>query len=92
VSTWAIRAVEFARATRGWRCEVAFRVQTQRQCTMEDHAVYDGAAGHGPLSILLAYLRGLRAMRREARRLRAIPGPWTLDGKPAPAPARGETP
>ena len=84
---WTVRAVEFARATRGWRCEIAFRVPTHRQCTWEDHAVYDGAPGRGLLSVLRAFLAAKRAVRAEVRRLQAIPGPWTLDGRPARAPA-----
>lgn len=78
MTPWGIRAMELARTNRGWRCEVAFRVRTRRQSTMEDHVVYDGADGHGPLSVLLACWRGLRARHREVLRLQSLDGPWSL--------------
>ncbi len=79
---WTIRAVEFARTNIGWRCEIAYRFQTHAQFTMEDHAIASGAKGHGPISILVAYLRTRRSMRRWIAHVQSIPGPWNLDGTP----------
>jgi predicted DCC family thiol-disulfide oxidoreductase YuxK len=83
VKPWTIRAVEFARTTRGWRCEVAFRVSTHRQFTMEEHAVVAGSGGWTLLDAAVALWRALRERRRMVRDLQALPGPWTLDGRPA---------
>jgi hypothetical protein len=73
--------VQFSKATRGWNCEIAFRVQTRRQCTREDHTVR-GYGKLGVLGALLAYVNARRAVRREVRLLQALPGPWPIDGSP----------
>jgi len=81
--------VQFSRATRGWICEIAFRVQTRRQCTREDHTIR-GYGRLGAFGALLAYLDARRAARRFVAILQAMPGRWPLDGKPALAAAAPE--
>jgi hypothetical protein len=77
--------VEFKKASRGWLCELDFRVETRRQSTMEDHA----ARGYSPqkmrgygravalmdaLGMAFAFVDAYRQMRAVTKELQALLG------------------
>lgn len=76
--------VQFHKASRGWVCEIAFRVRTERQSTMEDHTI----RGHGvktqwmPLGLVTAFINARYNVRAFAHEVRSILGDWNLDGTP----------
>ncbi len=66
-----IEAVLLEKAQRGWRCEMAFYVQSHTQSTDQ----LCNVAGGGK-TVAAALWSTYQAVRRERRRVRSIPGPF----------------
>lgn len=89
-----VYGMEFRKASRGWICDLGFRVETARQFSMEDH----GVRGHSPqmmrgykygvalwdaVGIVLAFADAYRQMRQATKALQALPGEHEIWRRPA---------
>ncbi|MCP3680276.1 MAG: hypothetical protein GY782_08525 [Gammaproteobacteria bacterium] len=73
--------ITFSKASIAWRCEIEYRVSTQRQCTMETH-VTEGSGYNqwfGLLGILTAFLDAYIGAKSNCKYLQAIKGEWNIE-------------
>lgn len=77
-----ISDIDFSKASRGWNCEIHFRVQTQRQCTMESHYVkgYGRKGWRGVFGLISSFIDAYKRTNTFCQELQAISGDWNLDG------------
>lgn len=71
--------IHFKRGSRGWLCELCFRVDVRTQCTMQDVWVRGiGSYGRGLRGIFSSLYWAYRAARQAKRELQAVEGPWEI--------------